>query len=420
MIASNRKKSVQSDLGEYENEAEFLDNNLENNIHEIIDSHENWLSSGGKHGSRAVFMHTNFNTFDFKKINLSGSIFKNCNLSGCNFEVEVLEAVDFYGSNLRETIFKSKKLTNINFEKVNMSGALMSGIKFYECRFIKCVSKETDLIKSIFVKSDFQSSDFKTGNFHSSCFTNCTFQKSYFNTCDFSYTKISDGNFRDLSFAGSEFHGTEIISSDFERSTFESYKIPHSSKPPIKTILRLAKFINCHFKDCFFEESEKELKSKIITTANKKKYSFKSYIHSLIIYLTFTTGFLASVGSFVAISFFTPVISLLGNFFASVLIFGSSSIYTTYFYNCYKKISKKTSKDLNENINFISRIFLKSHRNKYASIFTNITFLLPAMALGTLWIYSLSFEVFSASIMQFAMFFYSLLGSSVMLSSIKR
>jgi uncharacterized protein YjbI with pentapeptide repeats len=384
----NQKKKIEADEI---NASKVFDEN----IFEILTSHTLWLSSNGVKGSKAVFMHINFENFDFTKSNISEAIFKNCSLKGCKFhniESEI-EGTFFALCDLEDATFLSD-LKNVKFEECNLQNVKMESIIVSNSEISKCFGGDSIFIKSLFQNATFQSNKFHNADFNSAKIANCNFKSNVALICDFAYTEITKTFFFKNVFNGSDFHSSKINSSKFESCELTSFK---NGSDAIKTSLDFTKFINCVFKSCTFEETQASLKAKIVKNNRETKafkYTNKSKkLSYLVSFLYF--AFLVNIATLPFLK-----LSVLNFTLLSLPIFLTSSFLYTNLQNLKKYILeniKPTSRA--KGLNFLTVFYLKE--NKVAKI----SLLIPPLILAYFWVNSFRLDNFFISFSLLCMLF---------------
>jgi uncharacterized protein YjbI with pentapeptide repeats len=368
---------------------------FDENIFEILTAHKLWLSSKGTQGSKAVFMHINFENFDFRQSNISEAIFKNCNLKGCKFQniESEIEGTFFALCDLQDATFLSD-LKNVKFEECNFQNVKMESIVFSNSEISKCFGGDSIFIKSFFQNSTFQSNKFSNADFNSAKIVNCNFKSNTALICDFAYTEITKTFFFKNVFNGSDFHSSKINSSKFESCELTSFK---NGSDTIKTSLDFTKFINCVFKSCIFEETQASLKTKIVKNSRGVKAfqdtSQLKQFSNLAGFMCF--AFLANITTLPFLK-----LSVLNFTLLSLPIFLTSSLLYTNLQNLKKYILENIKPNTQmKGLNFLTAFYLKGNK------FANISLLIPPFILAYFWVNSFKLDNFFISFSLLCMLF---------------
>jgi uncharacterized protein YjbI with pentapeptide repeats len=133
----------------------------------LLQSHQLWLSSGGKEGQRAVLEDGNFGAAielrgaDLRNAILNRAEFKNANLTKTNLQGAELRRASFDGAILRETNLREADLQNANLESADflltaqLAGANVAGAKLpkpiAEFEGLKTIAEATSNAQKLFV-----------------------------------------------------------------------------------------------------------------------------------------------------------------------------------------------------------------------------------------------------------------------------
>ena len=108
-----------------------------NNLTEVIESHNEWLDSGGKKGEKANLRWANLIGADLRRADLSGANLRRAdlrradlsgaNLSGANLSGANLSGADLIGSNQSGADLSGADLSGANLSGANLIGANLSG-----------------------------------------------------------------------------------------------------------------------------------------------------------------------------------------------------------------------------------------------------------------------------------------------------
>jgi uncharacterized protein YjbI with pentapeptide repeats len=103
-----------------------------NEIISIMESHSEWLKSGGKDGVRGSLINMDLKQFDFSRLNLSEICLDGSNLDDCNFQWSIMDRAklrnvklknaDFRYAILTDADFHSSELSYCDFRSANLSG----------------------------------------------------------------------------------------------------------------------------------------------------------------------------------------------------------------------------------------------------------------------------------------------------------
>jgi len=101
----------------------------------IIESHSQWLKSGGKDGIRGNLINMDLKQFDFSRLNLSEICLDGSNVEDCNFQWSIMERAKLRNAKVKNTDFRYVILTDADFYLSELSycdlrSANLSGTSF--------------------------------------------------------------------------------------------------------------------------------------------------------------------------------------------------------------------------------------------------------------------------------------------------
>lgn len=127
-------------------------------IFAMISSHEEWCNSTGKKGNRAEFENVIILDIDLSGKSLDGIIFKDCNITSCNFSGSSLIKSSFFGStviktkyidtNAADASFSKAKLDELDFERATLSRVDFSGADIWNVKnavFDDCITRTANI-----------------------------------------------------------------------------------------------------------------------------------------------------------------------------------------------------------------------------------------------------------------------------------
>ena len=100
-------------------------------VHDILNNHKKWLSSGGSKGARANFSGIfGISEFNFRYANLQKADLRDLYLNGANLANANLQGADLRGSNLNYAILKNADLRNTDLRGTRFAKAIITGTDF--------------------------------------------------------------------------------------------------------------------------------------------------------------------------------------------------------------------------------------------------------------------------------------------------
>jgi uncharacterized protein YjbI with pentapeptide repeats len=86
-----------------------------NEIISIIESHSQWLKSGGKDGVRGYLQNMDLKKIDFSRLDLSEIGLDGSNVDDCNFQWSIMERAKIRNAKVKNTDFSYAILTDADF-----------------------------------------------------------------------------------------------------------------------------------------------------------------------------------------------------------------------------------------------------------------------------------------------------------------
>ncbi len=169
-------------------------------IHDIIDSHANWVKSGGKDGEQMDISNMdlrgiiNLRDFPITAIRSIGASFVGLDLSGAKMQYSSFDKSDFRDCNLTSADLRGSKFIGSKFNRADFTGALMTALKFKKPdgsdRLERVNLSSADLRHATFKDTDLQHAVFMGANLSHTDFSGADVRNA-----DFTGAKLEDAKF---------------------------------------------------------------------------------------------------------------------------------------------------------------------------------------------------------------------------------
>ena len=119
-----------------------------NEIISIIESHSQWLKSGGKDGVRGYLQNMDLKQSDFSRLNLSEICLDGSNVDDCNFQWSIMERAKIRNAKVKNTDFRYAILTDADFYLSELSCCDFQSANLSGTSFNSATLKEANLCES--------------------------------------------------------------------------------------------------------------------------------------------------------------------------------------------------------------------------------------------------------------------------------
>jgi uncharacterized protein YjbI with pentapeptide repeats len=200
-------------------------------LQDILEQHEQWLTSDGEKGNRAVFFDVDCSGLNLEGADLRGAFFGQSNFSHTNMYEAKLRAAQIQLSNFSETDLRKADFTNSEisfsyFYKSNFSYANMSNIKgmnirlpealMYSVKMANALLTQSDFEKAKIHKGDLRGIKFQETNMRETQLTLSDLTGSFLKWVDFSGALLREVKLDEANISGSNFEGADVTDISYE------------------------------------------------------------------------------------------------------------------------------------------------------------------------------------------------------------
>ncbi|MCI5050106.1 MAG: pentapeptide repeat-containing protein [Rickettsiales bacterium] len=198
-------------------------------IRHLIESHHEWLQSGGRNGRRA-----NFSGMDFQGVDLRG-----CYLPEANFRAANLRGVDISGSELQGADFSEAIIESANFSDSKLDGANFTRARGNGAYFMRASMVGANLTASSFEEADLSQTKLAASKCREMLATRTIFTYADFDCAIMRYMNATEANFdganlsqadcRDGVFQYAKFKESNVAAANFRKANLDQVSFSHAN-----------------------------------------------------------------------------------------------------------------------------------------------------------------------------------------------
>ena len=203
----------------------------EEELKQILEEHEKWVSSGEKEGRKANLAEVNLQNSNLEGVNLQKAnlnradlqeaFLNEANLKQANLNGTNLQSASLFKANLQEAKLYSANLQNANLPEANMHGALLRQANLYVADFMKANMEKADLRESNMrganlKQSNLKEADLEETELHDANLSKANLQKANLNRARLQDAILVEASLQWVSLGGADLQRAVLWQADLQ------------------------------------------------------------------------------------------------------------------------------------------------------------------------------------------------------------